>query len=179
MEGAFTLFLLFLLIFLFIFMKKRGSRLAKKLGAKIHTVAMHLHGVPGMEQKEIVKLFFTDDKMIVKSKKKTVELNYEKLTAIKAVKETDLLQQDKSVIGRGIVGGLLLGPAGAIVAGMSAIGGKKNVRGELLIINYKPNENAESQVIIFNLEKLSSPKKIEKFVLKKRPDIIESDYVSL
>jgi len=48
--------------------------------------------------------------------------------------EYEQITKDKSVIGRAIVGGLLLGPVGAIVGGMSGIGTKtktKQVKKEL------------------------------------------------
>lgn len=161
------------------FVLGRERREAKKLGAKLHTAAMHLYGVPGLGQKEIVKLFFADDRLIIRAKKRTFELNYEKLTAIKAAKETDLVKADKSVLGRAAVGGLVLGPLGAIVGGMSAVGGKKNVRGELLILNYLPDGKSEPQPIIFNLRKMSNPKRIEKFVTDRRPELVEPSFVTL
>lgn len=180
MDGGIVVVLL--LVFLGVlgwYLSKRNAKEAKKLGAKLYTVAAHLHGIPILEEKELVKLFFTDDQLIVKSKEKTVNLNYDKLTAIKAVKQTDLIQKDKTVIGRGIAGGLLLGPAGAIVGGLSAVGKKKNVKGELLIINYLLQEEEEPKVIIFDLQKLSQPKRIEQFVYDRRPDILEPNHITL
>lgn len=180
MEGGITAIVLMVLIFgTPLFIKFKRSREAKKFGAKLYTAAIHLHGVPGLEQKQVVKLFFADDKLIMKSKRKTIDLSYEKLTAIKSVKQTDLLQMDKSVIGRGVVGGLLLGPIGAIIGGMSAVGGKKNARGELLIINYLPTGTDEPQVMIFDLQKLSRPKRFEQFVQRQRPELVEPSYVTL
>lgn len=174
-----TLILIVFLGALGFILSRRNAKEAKKIGAKIYTVAVHLYGIPGMGEKELVSLFFADDKLVIKSKKKTFDLFYNKLTAIKAVKQTDLIQKDRSVIGRGVAGGLLLGPAAAIVGGLSAVGRKKNVKGELLIINYLPSEGEEPKVIIFDLQKLSNPKRIEKFVQGKRPELIEPDHVTL
>ena len=53
-------------------------------------------------------------------KKLHLELNREYTPEEKAI-----IEKDKSVIGRAVVGGLLLGPVGAIVGGMSGIGTKK------------------------------------------------------
>lgn len=41
-------------------------------------------------------------------------------------KEVQIVEKDKSVIGRAVVGGVLLGPVGAVVGGMSGIGTNKN-----------------------------------------------------
>lgn len=39
--------------------------------------------------------------------------------------EREIIDKDKSVIGRAVVGGLILGPVGAVVGGMSGLGTKK------------------------------------------------------
>ena len=49
--------------------------------------------------------------------------------------DVEQVQADKSVIGRGIAGGLLLGPVGAIVGGMSGLG-KKDLTLYVLRITY-------------------------------------------
>lgn len=41
-------------------------------------------------------------------------------------KEVEVIEKDKSVILRAVAGGVLLGPVGAVVGGMSGIGTKKN-----------------------------------------------------
>lgn len=46
----------------------------------------------------------------------------------RAIQPDEITEKDKSVIGRAVVGGLLLGPVGAIVGGMSGIGTKQKVK---------------------------------------------------
>lgn len=173
----------FLIMFVFVLIAAVYSRKeaaeAKKLGAKKHISCMHIYGVPGVEEKEFVKLFFTDDKLIIKHKKRTIELSYDQLTAIKAANKTDLLKKDASVIGRGIAGGLLLGPVGAIIGGMSAVGKQKHVTGEFLILNYIPTGQDETKVMAFDMKNLASAKKIERFVMKKVPRLAEPEHITL
>ncbi|GAA4295736.1 hypothetical protein [Nibribacter koreensis] len=78
-------------------------------------------------------------------------------------KEQIKVQKEKSVIGRSIVGGLLLGPVGAVVGGMSGIG-TKEVKGEMpdLMISIKHNSNGPEEVIVFSC-KYKDRKEVEKF----------------
>jgi hypothetical protein len=101
--------LLLLLLVVAVWLWRKEAREAKRLGAKLYTAAYHLLGIPGLEPKKIVRLFFADDRLIIRSGKQTFELNYDKVTAIKAARKTDLIQKNKSVIGRGVVGGVAFG----------------------------------------------------------------------
>ncbi len=72
---------------------------------------------------------------------------------IKVFKSTqeDLILQNKSVIGRAAAGGLLLGPFGAIIGGMSGLGTKsKSKKSVFLIINYKLSKNNEPASLVFD-----------------------------
>lgn len=176
MAGA-LLLLLILVAGVLIWWKE--FREAKRLGAKLHTAAYHLLGIPGLEPKRIVRLFFSDDRLIIRSGKQTFELNYDKVTAIKAARKTDLIQKNKSVIGRGVVGGLAFGGIGAIVGALSAVGGKKATKGNILIVYYKADGQDEPQPMAFDLRKTSRPERFEKFVLSKRPELTAQNYIAL
>ena len=80
-------------------------------------------------------------------------------SSLKVVQEAGTIQKEKSVIGRAVVGELLLGPVGAIVGGMSGIGTKTvNVKKKtklipaktFFVINYA-DEHGEIQVVTFEL----------------------------
>lgn len=65
--------------------------------------------------------------------------------------ESEIIEQNKNVIGRGIVGGLLFGGLGAIIGGISGTGTKKKrINHKYLIINYK-NSSEELCVMSFKV----------------------------
>ena len=90
--------------------------------------------------------------LISKAKRVVIELKREYTPA-----EYETIEKDKSVIGRAIVGGLLLGPVGAIVGGMSGIGTKKETK-----VIQNANEDiyidiiAEKQHFLFKVSKLNN-----------------------
>lgn len=57
------------------------------------------------------------------SRKKSYNIKYENIKKVELLKQIE--EKDKSVIGRAIVGGVLLGPVGAVVGGMSGLGTKQ------------------------------------------------------
>lgn len=72
------------------------------------------------------------------NKKMSVSLKYEKVTNCEFLTEKDIQEKAKSVLGRAAVGGLLLGPVGAIVGGMTGLNGKKvkEKTRAFIVINY-------------------------------------------
>lgn len=70
-------------------------------------------------------------------------INLEKTT------ENELIKMDKSVIGRAVVGGLILGPLGAIIGGISGIGTKEKISEKnYLIINFWDLETRTAQTLL-------------------------------
>lgn len=64
-------------------------------------------------------------------------IHHNQIVDIKCIPYQQFEHQNKSVIGRAVVGGLLLGPLGAIVGGMSGIGTKLKTLGKYaLVINF-------------------------------------------
>ena len=75
-------------------------------------------------------------------------------------------QKNKSVVGRAIVGGLILGPVGAIVGGMTGIGQKEvatNMPENFLSIYF--SEKGEEKIILFSC-KNKHRKEVENYFLK-------------
>lgn len=68
------------------------------------------------------------------------------------VGEQELVEKEKNVIGRGLAGGLLFGPAGMVLGGMSGVGNKKKKRTiGLFVITYL-SENSPEELRSFVLE---------------------------
>ena len=85
------------------------------------------------------------------------------------VKTSELKKQ--SVLGRGAVGGFLLGPVGAVLGGMSAVG-KQKIKSTLAIC-YIPSGGGDPRTAVFDAEpsgwattNLSSITKLKKELLK-------------
>lgn len=76
--------------------------------------------------------------MFVKHK---TSLSYDQITDVYYGRSNIILNKNKSVIGRAVGGGLLLGGLGAVVGGMSGVGGKEIKKNTLcLIISYKDKD---------------------------------------
>lgn len=84
------------------------------------------------------------------SKDEPKRLSADKITAVILTTETEIKEKSKSVGGRAVIGGVLLGPVGAIVGGMSGLG-KKEIKKDrtVLIINY--TSGGEDKVLTFHL----------------------------
>lgn len=73
------------------------------------------------------------------------------IISLKTVSQEELVKTDKSVIGRAVVGGLILGPLGAIVGGMSGIGSKeKFINKQYFIINFWDTITQSAQSILIS-----------------------------
>lgn len=84
---------------------------------------------------------------------KIVYIAYAQLCGVHRTNEVSTVQKGKSVIGRGAAGGLLFGPVGAVVGGLSGTGKKtkKEVK-TYLIISFHPTERAtEVQELAFGV----------------------------
>lgn len=115
-----------------------------------------------------------DDKIEFKQrvgKKEPIYLMISQITKIGIVNEKQIKEVDKSVVKRAMVGGLLLGPLGAIIGGMDGIGKKeKKKERKFCVINY--NSNNEEKVL--PLEIVGATIGIDKFISKiieKQPNL--------
>ena len=114
-------------------------------------------------------------------KKTDVNVKFEQITGFDVVKDEDVIEKSKSVAGRAVIGGVFLGPLGAIVGGMTGIGNKqKSTSHTYMVINYRSIDE-EIKVIIFEIvgaslhlgnfiEELAT--KINKNIVKENPNEI-------
>ena len=78
-----------------------------------------------------------------------MELHNSQIISTEFADTSKLLSQDKSVIGRAVVGGLLMGPMAMIIGGMSGIGTKnKMINSGYLVINYWDRFTKQAQTIL-------------------------------
>ena len=82
---------------------------------------------------------------------KIVYLAYSQLCGVHRTNEVTTVQKGKSVLGRGAIGGMVFGPAGAIVGGLSGTGKKqKKSVSTYLVISYHPTgRDNETQELLF------------------------------
>lgn len=147
---------------------KTKARGKKVYGASESSVAIHMHGIPDVPQYRLANLFLSGEKLVIESEKKVYEIRYDQLTAAESMQKSELLKKDKSVIARGVVGGLLLGPIGAIIGGLSGMGQKK-IKGDFLIINYRSAADSEVKVLIFDVKNILQANKLAKSLKAKIP----------
>ena len=110
--------------------------------------------VPNMKAPSTVKISLLPDKVEIRQimfGKEVAYLSYNQITAAEKVSEQQIKEVDKSVIGRAVVGGVLLGPLGAVVGGASGIGTKKKTEyKDYFVINYNAS-SGEPAVLSFEM----------------------------
>ena len=81
----------------------------------------------------------------------------EKISKAICTTSTEIEQRSKSVAGRAVIGGVLLGPVGAVVGGMTGIGKKEKKKIQsFVIINY--TSNGEDMVAAFISPTVGDPR---------------------
>lgn len=123
-----------------------------------------------------ISVTLLDDKIEFKQrigKKTPIYLMFEQITKVGIINEKQIKEVNKSVLKRATVGGLLLGPLGAVVGGIDGIGKKeKTQEKKFFVINY--NSNNEEKVL--PLEIVGATIGINKFIenlMKKCPNLKE------
>ncbi|AYB38516.1 hypothetical protein [Brevibacillus laterosporus] len=145
-----VILLITLIAFFGISSKKKKLAREKAIGAYESANCFHEYGISQLQPREKVDIFLMDEKVAIKSKDLVVELPIERIIAAQYLRKTDILKESKSAIARGIVGGVLIGPLGAIVGGVSGVG-DKHKKGNYLVINYTTADSNETKVLIFDM----------------------------
>lgn len=157
-SGMILPFIIAFVVFMFIarvivFGVSRTRQLSKgaKEGTRIDVTVVD--GLPNMGQGMVVTLGLEQNEMIIKSQvaDTTATLPYTQIKNVGHFSETEIREKSKSVAGRAVIGGLLLGNIGAIVGGMTGIGTKaQTVQHDYLIINYTSKEQ-EEKILSFSI----------------------------
>lgn len=132
-----------------------GKKEDKERKPKIMDVLVeHVDGLPYPEKFSVVlwtpEKNFTILPFYEKKKYPKIELGYDQIKKVEIMDETQILDVDKSVIGRAVAGGVLLGGLGATIGAISGVGTKKKkVCERFLIINYLPLDSEEMKAMSF------------------------------
>lgn len=125
------------------------ENLVKKIPEGSVTVLIHTHGIQIMSGFEFYKIH---ESQIISLEKTT---------------ESELIKMDKSVIGRAVVGGLILGPLGAIIGGLSGVGSREKIsQKNYLIINFWDTESRAAQTLL-----IRSSNEPTLFILRQKKEI--------
>lgn len=121
----------------------------------------YLQGLPGVEAKTRFDVTYDDAHLLLKQMKglgligvvRTFKIPAEKVICIEMVDETTIEQKKKSVVGRGIAGSILLGPAGMVLGGMSGVGTKEEKKKRTIItISYFGDNEQDIKTILMEEE---------------------------
>lgn len=113
---------------------------------------------------DMVDVALYEDHLIIMSPvlKQEIKLNYSQVTDVYYGLETEIVEKNKSVIGRAVAGGLLFGGIGAVVGGISGTGTKgKKERHFYFIISYT-SSTGEDNFIQFEDTRLYKGVKVAK-----------------
>lgn len=106
----------------------------------------HITGLP-VQRDQIVNLILIQDGLAISSRKFEAKINLDQIKIATSMSQHEMATQQKSVAGRAVVGGVLLGPLGAVVGGMSGIG-TKNKKGHFLVINYTNSSGELASIVL-------------------------------
>lgn len=133
---------------------------SKKENQKLKPIDLiYIDGVKGYNKGTSISLSLEEELncvvvQTVKNNLPKVNLDLEKIVAVDIIHERDVIEANKSTVGRAMVGGIVLGPLGAIIGGISGVGTKKNTKlRDFLVINYKSQN--EIKALSFEMVKIT------------------------
>ena len=111
---------------------------------------------------DVVDVALFDDHLELKAnlkKHEPITLQYSQITDVFYGLETEVVEKNRSVIGRAVAGGLLFGGVGAVVGGMSGVGKKeKKVTKLLFIISYTSKDGEDAFLQFEDTRRYKGPK---------------------
>lgn len=184
MVGFIVFLVLFIGAIMLIVLGVKGNNALKKkasdLGAKDLILATYIDGL-GIAPKTICEIYLFDDKILIDAKQQRFEIKLEKICAAVVKSERELIEKGKSVVGRALIGTLLVPGLGTIVGGMSGIGTKKK-KGALnhfLILNYTDSQGDLAAVTFLNNINLIKMNRFCDEINKSIPQTIQGEAIQL
>lgn len=126
---------------------------------------MLLGGIPNITKWEYLDIRYDDEflyldrlsdiKLFGKDPiKETYKISNKRILTIEVLTNEEIKVKEKSVIARGLIGGLVFGPAGMILGGMSGIGATTKVHTTpYLIIAYTGEDESDIKNLVFWAER--------------------------
>lgn len=122
-----------------------------------------IDGLPLRNQEADIELTFDDKFLLIAETRpqgfkmvtdNLFKIPLENVIGTMLTTEKEIIEKSKSVIGRGVVGGLVFGPAGLLLGGLSGIGKKSRVeKSRVYIVSYVGSDR-EIKNITFGMNKM-------------------------
>lgn len=149
--------LILLVMVVVIYSATRMSELKENAESGDSVEMVVVDGLPNIPGNAAVKINSQTNCLLIESKigSETARLKYEQICNLDLLTESQIIKriEERSVVKGAVAGGLLLGPLGAIVGGMTGLKSpKEKVQvqySRYLVINYLTNENNEPKVVSF------------------------------
>lgn len=120
-----------------------------------------IDGLPVKDPAAQLDLTFDKDSFVIVEKgfagfrtiaENTFRIPLKNIISTMLTTEKEFQEKDKSVIGRGVVGGVIFGPAGLVLGGLSGIGKKQTAKNRYLyIVSYVSASSGELENITFTM----------------------------
>lgn len=130
-----------------------GNGLMHAQGYSSQVLSMtHIAGIPNLQEGINAHIGTKNDHLLINN---THRLSLEQVKRVQHLSEFQLVDKQKSVIKRAVVGGLLLGPLAAVVGGISGIGTKQTEEIQNFLSIDFINKAGEEHTAVFLLSKIS------------------------
>ena len=105
-------------------------------------------GIPTFVAGDSIRVTFFDQEKKIEFKsrvfknKEPIYVRYSQLICWNTLTEKEIIEKQKSVLGRAAIGGLFLGSLGSIIGGVSGVGTKQETNDRsYVVINYKSSQD--------------------------------------